>query len=287
MKILVSVLIIALTIASPVAAQNASEGTLDKIGRSGAIVLGYRDSSPPFSSLDEGGRPIGYSIDLCLRIADAVKQQLGRPDLSIQFVPVEADDRLRKVADGSIDIECGVTTNTLSRQEQVDFTLTTFITGASLLLPAGSSAQSVSDLKGKKIAVVENTTTEKALRERLAAQKVDARVVTVVDHDVAMKMLGKGEVEAYAGDQIVLIGLARTAADPSQFVLAPELFTYEPYGLVVRRNDADFRLVADRTLARLYRSGEIMQVFEKWFAGWGGRPSRLLLAVYALNGLPE
>jgi len=286
MKILVSSLIIALVIASPVCAQN-SEGTLDKINRSGTIVLGYRNSSPPFSSLDEGGRPIGYSIDLCLRVADAVKQQLGRNDLSIQFVPVEADDRLRKVADGSIDIECGVTTNTLSRQEQVDFTLTTFITGASLLLPAGSSAQSVSDLKGKKIAVVENTTTEKALRERLAAQKVDARVVTVADHDVAMKMLGKGEVEAYAGDQIVLIGLARTAADPSKFVLAPELFTYEPYGLVVRRNDADFRLVADRTLARLYRSGEIMQVFEKWFAGWGGRPSRLLLAVYALNGLPE
>ena len=286
MKILASVLIIASVIASPVAAQN-SEGTLDKISRSGAIVLGYRNSSPPFSSLDEGGRPIGYSIDLCLRIADAVKQQLGRHDLSVQFVPVEADDRLRKVADGSIDIECGVTTNTLSRQEQVDFTLTTFITGASLLLPAGSSAQSVSDLKGKKIAVVENTTTEKALRERLAAQKVNARVVTVADHDVAMKMLGKGEVEAYAGDQIVLIGLARTAADSSKFVLAPELFTYEPYGLVVRRNDANFRLVANRTLARLYRSGEIMQVFEKWFAGWGGRPSRLLLAVYALNGLPE
>lgn len=286
MKILVSSLIVALVIASPVCAQN-SEGTLDKISRSGTIVLGYRNSSPPFSSLDEGGRPIGYSIDLCLRVADAVKQQLGRHDLNIQFVPVEADDRLQKVADGSIDIECGVTTNTLSRQEQVDFTLTTFITGASLLLPAGSSAQSVSDLKGKKIAVVEDTTTEKALRERLAAQKIDARVVTVADHDVAMKMLGKGEVEAYAGDQIVLIGLARTAADPSQFVLAPELFTYEPYGLVVRRNDADFRLVADRTLARLYRSGEIMQVFEKWFAGWGGRPSRLLLAVYALNGLPE
>ncbi len=121
----------------------------------------------------------------------------------------------------------------------------------------------------------------------LPQKSVDARVITVSDHDKAMRMLAKGEVDAHAGDQIVLIGLARTAADPNKFVVAPELFTYEPYALVVRRNDADFRLVADRTLAQLYRSGEIMQVFEKWFAAWGGRPSRLLLAMYALNGLPE
>jgi ABC-type amino acid transport substrate-binding protein len=286
MRGLASALVIALMMASPVAAQEVGN-TLDKISKSGKIVLGYRDSSPPFSFLNAGGRPVGYSIDLCLRIVDAAKQQLNRPDLKVEFVAVEAEDRLEKVADGSIDLECGVTTNTLSRQEQVAFTNTIFITGASLLLPAGSTAQGVSDLAGKKIAVVEGTTTEKALRERLTAQKIDARVITVFDSDVAMKMLGKGEADAYAGDQIVLIGLTRTAADPGQFVLAPELFTYEPYALVVRRNDPDFRLVADRTLARLYRSGEIMQVFEKWFAGWGGRPSRLLLAVYALNGLPE
>jgi glutamate/aspartate transport system substrate-binding protein len=286
MRVSASALVIALMIASPVAAQPIGN-TLEKISKSGKIILGYRDSSPPFSSLDEGGRAVGYSIDLCLRIAEAAKQHLNRPDLKVQFVPVKAEDRLQKVIDGTIDIECGVTTNTLSRQEQVAFTNTIFITGASLLLPAGSSAQGVTDLAGRKIAVVQDTTTEKALRERLAAQKIDARVVTVSDDDVALKMLAKGEVDAHAGDQIVLIGLARTAADPGQFVLAPELFTYEPYGLVVRRDDPDFRLVADRTLARLYRSGEIMQVFEKWFASWGGRPSRLLLAVYALNGLPE
>ena len=215
------------------------------------------------------------------------KAAIARPDLIVKFVPVDADDRLQKVADGSIDIECGNTTNTLTRQEQVDFTNTIFITGASLLLPAASAVQGVSDLTGKKVAVVEGTTTEKALRERLAAQSVDARVIPVADHDKAMKMLAKGEIDAHAGDQIVLIGLAHAADDPSMFVVAPELFTYEPYALVVRRNDADFRLVANRTLAQLFRSGEIMQVFDKWFAAWGGRPSRLLLAVYALNGLPE
>ena len=286
MRGLFAAALFALIAVAPAVAEEPS-GTLAKIANSGTIVLGYRHSSPPFSSLGKDGQPLGYSIDLCLRIVDAVKQRLARPDLIVKFVPVDADDRLQKVADGSIDIECGNTTNTLTRQEQVDFTNTIFITGASLLLPAASAVQGLGDLTGKKVAVVEDTTTEKALRERLAAQSVDARVIPVADHDKAMKMLAKGEVDAHAGDQIVLIGLAYSADDPSKFVVAPELFTYEPYALVVRRNDADFRLVANRTLAQLFRTGEIMQVFDKWFAAWGGHPSRLLLAVYALNGLPE
>lgn len=286
MRGFIAAILFAIYAITPAAAQETG-GTLARIANSGTINLGYRHSSPPFSFLGNDQQPVGYSIDLCLRVAEAVKTRLGRPDLNVKFVAVEADDRLQKVVDGSIDIECGSTTNTLSRQEQVDFTNTTFITGASLLVPAGSTVQSVADLAGKKVSVVGDTTTEKALRDRLATESVDARVITVSDHDKAMRMLAKGEVDAHAGDQIVLIGLARTAADPNKFVVAPELFTYEPYALVVRRNDADFRLVADRTLAQLYRSGEIMQVFEKWFAAWGGRPSRLLLAMYALNGLPE
>ncbi|MBK8208743.1 MAG: amino acid ABC transporter substrate-binding protein [Rhodospirillales bacterium] len=286
MRGFIAAILFAIYAITPAAAQETG-GTLARIANSGTINLGYRHSSPPFSFLGNDQQPVGYSIDLCLRVAEAVKTRLGRPDLNVKFVAVEADDRLQKVVDGSIDIECGITTNTLSRQEQVDFTNTTFITGASLLVPAGSTVQSVADLAGKKVSVVGDTTTEKALRDRLATESVDARVITVSDHDKAMRMLAKGEVDAHAGDQIVLIGLARTAADPNKFVVAPELFTYEPYALVVRRNDADFRLVADRTLAQLYRSGEIMQVFEKWFAAWGGRPSRLLLAMYALNGLPE
>lgn len=286
MRVLIAGLLTVFAVSCPVAAQDA-QGTLGKISNSGTVILGYRDSSPPFSFLDGSGRPIGYSIDLCLHVVEAVKERLGRPDLSVRFVAVEADDRLQKVADGSIDMECGNTTQTLSRRELVDFTNTIFITGASLLFPAGSTGQGLVDLSGKKISVVENTTTETALRQRLSEQAVDARVIAVGDHDKAMTMLAKGEVQAHAGDQIVLIGLARTASDPTKFALSAELFTYEPYGLVVRRNDADFRLVADRALAQLYRSGEIMQVFEKWFAAWGGRPSRLLLAAYALNGLPE
>lgn len=262
-------------------------GTLQKINEAGAIVLGHRDASPPFSFLDHQKQPAGYSIDLCLRIVEAVKAKLGRPDLKVNYVPLSAENRFDKVADGTIDLECGNTTNTLSDQERVDFTMMTFITGASLLLPAGSPIQSLGDLAGKRVTVVDGTTTAAALRDRLSQGAIDAKVVPVKDHDEGMKMLEKGRADAHAGDQLVLIGLARAAKEPNKFALAPEIFTYEPYALPLRRNDADFRLVANRALAELYRTGQIAHVYDKWFGDWGGRPSRLLLAMFALNGLPE
>jgi glutamate/aspartate transport system substrate-binding protein len=286
MRTLIAATVLAAVLTGPVAAQGLT-GTLQKINETGEIVIGNRDDSPPFSFLDKNKQPAGYSIDLCLRIVEAVKQKLSRPDLAVKYVTLSAEDRFQKVVDGTVDIECGNTTNTLSREEQVDFTNMTFITGASLLLPAGSTIVSIGDLGGKKVSVVEGTTTEAALRERLKLGLVDATVITVKDHDQAMKMLEKGEVDAHAGDQIILIGLARAAKDPAKFTLASELFTYEPYGLMVRRNDADFRLVANRALAQLYRTGQIAQIYDKSFGDWGGRPSRLLLAMYALNGLPE
>jgi glutamate/aspartate transport system substrate-binding protein len=284
-KVLLAVLM-AVVAACPASAQQLT-GTLQKINDSGTIVLGHRDDSPPFSFVDKNKQPTGYSVDLCLRIVEAVKVKLGRPDLTVEYMPLTAVDRLDKVAAGAVDIECGNTTNTLSREEQVDFTNMTFITGASLLVPNGSNIQSVADLGGKRVSVVEATTTETSLRERLSQGLVDAKVIPVKDHDQGIKMLEKCEVDAHAGDQIVLIGLARAAKDPNKFALAPELFTYEPYALPLRRGDADFRLVANRALAQLYRTGQIAQVYDKWFGDWGGQPSRLLLAMYALNGLPE
>lgn len=286
MQRLLAAALVAVVATGPAAAEQLT-GTLKKISDSGAVVLGHRHDSPPFSFLDKNKQPAGYSIDLCLRIVEAVKTKLGRPDLTVKYVPVSAENRFDKIVDDTVDLECGNTTETLTDQQRVDFTVMTFITGASLLLPAGSAIQSVGDLAGKRVSVVGETTTEAALRDRIQQTLVDAKVIPVKDHDEGMRMLSKGEVDAHAGDQIVLIGLARAAKDPKKFALAPEIFTYEPYALPVRRNDADFRLVANSALAQLYRSGQIGQVYEKWFGDWGGRPSRLLLAMYALNGLPE
>lgn len=265
----------------------AAEPTLEKIKSTGDIVIGHRDEARPFSFVQPGGTPTGYSVDLCLRIVEAVKAELGIKDLTVRYVPVTAENRFDKVADGSIDLECGNSTITLSRMKQVDFTNMIFITGASMLVRAGDGIDAVGDLGGKTVAVGENTTIQNELEAKLKSGLIQATIVPVKDHADGLKALLDKRVDAYAGDQIVLIGLARNAEDPSKLALVKELFSYEPYGIALRRDDADFRLVANRALAQLYRSGEITGVYDQWFGDWGGQPSRLLVAMFALNGIPE
>lgn len=276
--------VLALVLAVPA---GASEPTLQKIRNSGEIVIGHREDARPFSFVESGKAPTGYSVDLCLRIAEAVKAELGMADLAVKYVPVGAETRFSKVADGGIDLECGNSTMTLSRMKQVDFTNMIFITGASLLVREGEPIDAISGLAGKKVAVVEGTTTQQELAARLKSGLIQTTVVPVKDHADGLKALLDKTVDAYAGDQIVLIGLARSAPDPSKLALVKELFSYEPYAIALRRNDADFRLVANRALAQLYRSGEITGVYNRWFGDWGAQPSRLLVAMFALNGIPE
>jgi ABC-type amino acid transport substrate-binding protein len=279
-------LVLALTLNAPASASELT-GTLKRVKSTGTLVIGHREASRPFSFVNEQGEAAGYAVDLCLRVAAAVKEQLGLDRLETRFVALTAENRIDKVADGSVDIECGNTTNTLSRAERVDFTNTMFITGASLLTRADGKIAGVTELNGKSVSVVVGTTTEQALTERLAKSLIDAKVVKVKDHNEGIEALLDGRVDAHAGDQLVLIGLAKSVKEPGRLALSPEIFSYEPYALMVKRNDADFRLVANRVLARLYRSGEIGAIYEKWFGDWGGRPSPLLLAMFALNALPE
>jgi ABC-type amino acid transport substrate-binding protein len=262
-------------------------GTLKKIKDTGTLVIGHREASRPFSFVNDKNEPAGYSVDLCLRIATAIKETLGMEKIDVKYTALTADNRIDKVADGAVDIECGNTTQTLSRQERVDFTNMIFITGASLLTRAEGKINGVADLRGKTVSVVVGTTTENALDERLAEGLIDAKVLKVKDHNEGMAALDAGKVDAHAGDQLILIGLAKASPDQGKYALASELFSYEPYGLMIRRNDADFRLVANRALSKLYRSGEIGSVYQKWFGEWGGRPSQLLLAMFALNSFPE
>jgi ABC-type amino acid transport substrate-binding protein len=262
-------------------------GTLERIKSTGAFTIAHREASPPFSFVDDQKQPAGYAIDLCLRIAKAVKDHLGLAELDIRYVAVSSENRLQMVADGVADIECGNTTNTLSRQQIVDFTNTIFVTGASLLARPETNITTLAELRGKSVTVVQGTTTEKVLTERLKRELIDASVVTVKDHAAGVEALDAGTAAAHAGDQLVLIGLAKAAKKPGHFALAAEVFSYEPYALAVRRNDADFRLVANRALAQLYRSGEVGEIYKRWFGDWGGKPSQLLLAMFALNALPE
>ena len=261
------------------------DGTLKKIKASSTLTLGYLESAPPFSFPGPDRRPVGYSIDLCTHIASSIQKQLGI-NLKLNWVPLTADNRIDMVAQGKVDIECSTTTASLSRHERVDFSLMTFVDGGSLMTVADSKLGSLSDLAGKRVAIIPGTTTEKALTKFLKEQFVAVEMVPVKDHVEGRAAIEKGTVAAFASDRGILIGLAITAKDPNRFGFANVLFSYEPYGFMLPRNDAAFRLTVNRALAELYRSGGIVPIYDRWFSGFG-KPSEAIQAMYMLNGLPE
>jgi ABC-type amino acid transport substrate-binding protein len=267
-------------------AQNP-EGTLEKIARTGEFLIGYRTDASPLSYKNADGDPSGYSVDLCRRIAAAVKSHLGDSDIETKFISVLSDQRISAVSRGKIDIECGSTTITLSRQEQVDFTIPTFVTGASILSLTETGIRGMSDLSGKKVGAVKDTTTVGLLQENLQQKLIDANMVIVGSREEAMNRLNRGNIDAFASDQIVLIGQIIEATNPKKYSLLDETFSYEPYGLVVRRNDADFRLLANRALTQIYRSGQHIEIYNKWIGRIGVRPPPMLVAMYQLNTIPE
>lgn len=267
-------------------AQDA-EGTLEKVARTGEFVIGYRTDASPLSYENADGDPSGYSVDFCRRIAAGVKAHLGNNDIETRFVRVTSDDRLSAVTSGKVDIECGSTTITLARQEQVDFTLPTFVTGGSVLSLTRNGISDMSGLSGKTVAVVKDTTTVGQLENYLQQNLIDAELVVVSDRKEGMRLLNRGDVDAFASDQIVLIGQVIEALNPKQYSLIDETFSYEPYGFIVRRNDADFRLVANRSIAQLYRSGQHIDIFFKWIGRIGIQPPPMLIAMYQLSTVPE
>lgn len=275
----------ALTAASPALGQEL-DGTLRKVKASGTLVLGYRESSPPFSFIGPDKRPVGYSIDLCLHVAGFIQKQLGLADLKLSWLPVTPDTRFQAVVRGPVDLECGSTTASLSRQEQVDFSLMTFVDGGGLLITTAGTLRGLGDLGNRRIGVVPGTTTEKALADFLAKEFIKVRMVSVKDHAEGLAALEAHNIDAYASYRGTLMGLALNAGQPSRFALADVLFSYEPYGLMMRRNDAAFRLAVNRALAGLYRSTRVSTLYERWFGAFG-KPGSALQAMYFLNGLPE
>ena len=262
--------------------QPAPTNTLDKLTATRTIALGYRDSSIPFSYVGADQKPVGYSVDLCTHIAADLQRQI--PNLQVQWVPVTVESRIPALLNGTIDLECGSTTNTLARQEQVDFSLTTFLTGGSLLTLA--EAPVGAELRSLRIAVIPGTTTEQVLKTAVTQSGAAVQFVAVADHAAGLAALEQQSADAYASDRIILIGLALAAPNPARFALADRYFSYEPYALMLRRGDPAFRLAVNRVLARLYRSGQILEVYNHWF-GRLGTPSALLLSLYAIEGVPE
>jgi ABC-type amino acid transport substrate-binding protein len=282
----IALAVLAMVLAGATSEAQTLTGTLKKVKDTGTLTMGYRQNALPFSFTGSDGKPTGYSVDLCQEIAVAVQNELKLPSLALNWVPVTPESRIDAVANGTVDIECGSTTASLSRQEKVDFTMMTFVDGASLLIVEGSGVKMLSDMAGKRIGVVPGTTTERAVAEFLRTTSLAATVVPMKDHDEGLAGLQTSKIEAYASDRTILMGLVIQARGTARYALISEDLSYEPYGFMVRRDDSAFRLVANRALARIYRSGAIGAIYAKWF-GPLGKPTPALVLMYALQGLPE
>ncbi|MDH3314613.1 MAG: amino acid ABC transporter substrate-binding protein [Gammaproteobacteria bacterium] len=274
---------LALLLSGSVAAQS---GTLDKIRASGVITMGYVESSAPFSFVDERKQPQGYSVELCRAIASGVRAQLKLASLETRWVPLTIQNRLEAVASGRVNLECGTTTWTLSRQALVDFSLITFLDGGSILSRADSQFGRISDFSGKRLAVITGTTTEKVLRASLSKRGIDAEVVTVNNRTEGLQLLDSSKVDGFASDRTALIGIVLRSKTGHSFKLLDEDFSVEQYALALPRGDHEFRLAVNRVLARLYRTGAIQPIYNQWL-GKLGPPSLLLSATYFIQGISE
>lgn len=272
----------------PIAANAAGDlvMTLKSINDSGRINLGYRIDQTPMSFDSGDNQPAGYSVELCSLIARAVKQRLGRPDILVKYVPVTAENRFSAIQAGKIDMLCGATTKTLSRMEIVGFTQPTFATGGALLSRKDALVDSVADLDGKRVSVVSNTTTIAALKRALESLSIEAEVVPVGSTGEGMDLLERKQVDAFAADQVVLIGQVIARGGRDSYALSSDLFSFEPFALALMRGDADFQLVADRVLSDLNRSGRILEIYRRWLSSFSEEPLPALQVLYQLNATP-
>jgi glutamate/aspartate transport system substrate-binding protein len=261
-------------------------GRLAQIAERGAIVLGHRESSVPFAYLDKNQQPIGYSIDLCMKVVAEVEKAVGH-DLEVRFVPVNPKTRIALMANGTIDLECGSTTNNLTRQEQVEYLPVTFITGTKILTRKNSGIQSVDDLEGKVIALAQGTTNERAIKAAVEKKGIDVKILPVRDHAEGMLALETDRVDAYSTDHILLYGLIAKSRSPEDYAVVGDFLSYDPYALMVPRNESDFELVGKRALAEVFRSGEIDAIYDKWFGPLGVEQTDLLKAAFQIQALPK
>jgi ABC-type amino acid transport substrate-binding protein len=266
------------------AVATADSPTLNRIKATGTITFGYRDNAVPFSYKDRDGRIRGYSVELCMRVAGSIQNELGLTALKIEWLPVEASNRLDYVISGKVDAVCGTTTITLGRMQKVDFSLPIYVDGGTMLVRARSKLGRLPDLKGKRVAVIVGTTPE--LGRGLDGTGARAVLVPVKNAAEGMALLDKGSVDGYAADRTVLAYLKVRAPNPNAYAFVAGDFSYEPFGLPMRRDDPDFKLAVNRALAAIYRTGDIDGIFQRWL-GALGIPGPLLHAMFYLNAIPE
>jgi glutamate/aspartate transport system substrate-binding protein len=251
--------------AGPAMAQQLT-GTLKNIKDTGAITLGFRDSSIPFSYLDDSQKPIGYAMDICYKIVDAVKKELKLDKLEVKLNPVTSSTRIPLLANGTIDLECGSTTNNADRQKQISFTNTHFLTASRYVYKKSSKINAIDDLKGKSVVSTSGTTNIKQLTEASAERKLGINIIPAKDHAEAFLMVETDRAVAFVMDDILLASLVAGSKAPGDYVISKDAFSKpEPYGIMLRKDDAAFKKVVDGATAALYQGGEGQKIYDKWF----------------------
>ena len=244
---------------------HAQEGTLKKIKDSGSITIGHRDASVPFSYYDDKQQPVGYAMDLCHRIVEAVKNELKTPNLKVNYQLVTSANRIPLMANGTIDLECGSTTNNLARQEQVWFATTHFVTANRFVSKKSSKIGKLADLKGKTIVSTAGTTNIKQITELNGQQNLGMNIISANGHPEAFQMVETGRAVAFVMDDILLYSLVAQSRSPGDYVISSEALSVEPYGIMLRKDDAAFKKVVNGAINGLYKSGEINKIYDKWF----------------------
>ena len=265
LRFLLAVALTASLLAIPAARAQELTGTLKKIKDSKTVTPGYRESSIPFSYVNKVGEPIGYSIDLCNAVVDEVSKELEGVEIAVKYKKVTAETRIPAVQSGEVDLECGSTTANFERKKKVAFSPIFFVAGTKLLVPRSSGISSYLDLRDKAVVVTAGTTNEAAVRAISDKQHLGIKFLVGTDHTESFAMLKDGKADAFATDDVLLYGLVATARSGDQYQVVGEYLSYDPYGLMYRKDDPDFAAIVDRTFSRLAQSRELVQLYNKWF----------------------
>ena len=249
---------------APAAAQDL-EGTLKKVKETAIFTVGYRESSLPLSYLDDKLKPVGFSIELCKHVVDAVKAKLGMPDLNVKYNPVTSATRIPLVANGTVDIECGSTANMTSRQQQVGFSYTFFVPQFKWIVRADSNIKSAEDLRGKTVAVTAGTNTALFVNKMNNEENLGMTITQGKDHAESFLLVETGRASAWMEDDVLLAGFRANAKSPADFKLLDKSYSSDPYALMIRKDDPQFKALVDEALAQLMRAGEFEQLYTQWF----------------------
>jgi glutamate/aspartate transport system substrate-binding protein len=263
--------------------QVPADSRLKSIIAKKVMRIAYRADARPFSFVNDAKEPLGYTIDLCKQVTDSIARQYGLPELKIEWVPVTVDTRFSVIAGGKADMECGSSTVTLGRMKEVDFSLFVFVESTGVLVARASNLRSFAEMAGKKVAVVSSTTNARAVAEQVRRQKLDVTLVLVKDRDEGIDALEAGRVDGFASDKLLLAGAQ--VNKPEAFALLPDDLSIEQYAIAVPRGDWAMRLAVNTGLAQIFRSGQTVGLFERWF--FGAHPGLLLQAVYALGQIAD